>query len=485
VISTRFIKSSLLITIGNALPLLSGIVLLPFYINVLSPELFAELAIYISITLLAQIVFGFGLEAYMIVAPIKLKDDAKLQSVGISTLFTSTLFFGILLILISYFYGTKIFSIIFDNGFNFFPFGFLSIITAFFNNFFKFYNNLLLSQQKLNEYFTANVINFFATLIISLIGLYMYQNSLWGPIFGRFYSGVIIFLLSFIGFIRYYKIKFSTAFFFFFLKFSIPMFVFFVFNWAMNYFDRFIIENNMPLTELAVYDFATKCTLPLEFLQNGLFAAITPIIFKIWRDNNLTESTQEVNRYFNGYSALFLILVPLSCIVIPFIVPLIIYKTVYFDSFKYIGILAVGYCFKAYYYIYYIVVLYHNKTKIMPVVYLILASIQVALMYLSVSYFGIMGIILSSVFVKMIQPLIMALFTKDIFKFQFNKLKIIYLPMAFLVLVLASQIFINAMPYVLFYILQFMIMSILVYLVYKNELVFVAKKYLTKKKISS
>lgn len=479
-ISTRFIKSSLLITIGNALPLLSGIVLLPFYINVLNPELFAELAIYISITLLAQVVFGFGLEAYMSVAPIKLKDDETLQVKGISTLFTFTLIFGTVLISLSFLFGTNIFKVVFDNQFNFFPFGFLSIITAFFNNFFKIHNNLLLSQQKVNEYFTANLINFFATLLLSLIGLYVYQNSLWGPILGRFYSGIVIFILSFFGFIRHYRFQFNQVFFREALRFSVPMFIFFVFNWAMNYYDRIIIENNMTLSDLAVYDFATKCTLPLEFLQNGLFAAITPIIYKIWREKNITQSTQEVNRYFNGYSALFLILVPLSCLVIPFVVPLVIHKTIYFESFKYIGMMAVGYCFKAYYFIYYIVVLYYNKTKIMPIVYLILAAIQITLMYISTSYFGIMGIIVSSIFVKMIQPLIMAFFTKDVFSYNFNKLKIIYLPILFLLIVLISQYFMDTVAFLWLYFIQFVFITSIVYLVYKNEFIFVAKKFLNK-----
>ncbi len=480
-ISTRFIKSSVLITVGNALPLMSGIILLPFYINVLSTELFAELAIYISITLLVQIFLGFGLEAYISIIPVKFKDENAVLAKGISTLFTFSIILGILFMIFSLLFGNAVFDHIFDNKFSFFPFGCISIITAFFNNFFKLHNNLLLGQQKVNEYFKANVINFTATLSISLIGLYMYGNSLWGPLLGRFLSGVIIFLLSFWGFIRHYRFKLELDFLKNALRFSVPMLIFFIFNWAMSYYDRIIIENNMPLSDLAVYDFATKCSLPLEFLQNGLFAAITPLIYKIWRENNLTESTVEVNRYFNGYSAIFLILTPLSCVLIPLLIPFIITKAIYFESFKYIGIIAVGYCFKAYYFIYYIVILYHNKTKVMPVVYLILASIQITLMYISTSYFGIMGIILSSLFVKILQPIVIRQFSKDVFTFSFNKLKIIYLPGIFLGVVLISQYFINSVPVYVIYSIQLLIAVTAVYLVYKNELLFIVNKYLKKK----
>jgi hypothetical protein len=142
--------------------------------------------------------------------------------------------------------------------------------------------------------------------------------------------------------------------------------------------------------------------------------------------------------------------------------------------------MAVGYCFKAYYFVYYIVILYHNKTKVMPIVFLILASIQISLMLVSTSYFGIMGIILSSLFVKIIQPIVISYFAKDLFEYNFNKLKLIYLPLIFLGLVLISQYFINSFSIYLIYATQLLFAITSVYLVYKNELIFVIQKYLKK-----
>ena len=136
----------------------------------------------------------------------------------------------------------------------------------------------------------------------------------------------------------------------------------------------------------------------------------------------------------------------------------------------------------AYYFIYYIVVLYHNKTKVMPLVYLILASIQIALMYLAVTNFGIMGIIFSGLFVKMIQPMVLAFFCKDVFVFHFNKTKIIYLPLFFLAIVLLSHYFSNYYSVYTLYIIQLIVAIIAVYALYKNELLFVFEKYTKKKK---
>jgi hypothetical protein len=118
----------------------------------------------------------------------------------------------------------------------------------------------------------------------------------------------------------------------------------------------------------------------------------------------------------------------------------------------------------------------------MPVVFLILATIQITLMLLSTKYFGIMGIILSSLIVKIIQPIVMSFFSKNIFSYSFNKLKIIYLPLLFLVFVLTTHYFINTFSIYLIYSAQLLFALSAVYVVYKNELIFVANKYFKKTK---
>jgi hypothetical protein len=93
-----------------------------------------------------------------------------------------------------------------------------------------------------------------------------------------------------------------------------------------------------------------------------------------------------------------------------------------------------------------------------------------------------MGIILSSLIVKIIQPIVMSFFSKNIFSYSFNKLKIIYLPLLFLAFVLTTHYFINTFSIYLIYSAQLLFALSSVYLVYKKELIFVANKYLKKTK---
>src|SRR4051812_1988819 len=63
-ITKSFFKSSLVFTIGGALPMLASIILLPFYTNFLSAVQYTQVLFYISISLLFQILFSFSIESY-------------------------------------------------------------------------------------------------------------------------------------------------------------------------------------------------------------------------------------------------------------------------------------------------------------------------------------------------------------------------------------------------------------------------------------
>ena len=77
---------------------------------------------------------------------------------------------------------------------SFWPYGFYSLLTAFFNSFFKTASMVLIYKKQANQFLVYNIINFILTVLITVLGLKMYPNSLLGPIYGRLYSGIIIFL---------------------------------------------------------------------------------------------------------------------------------------------------------------------------------------------------------------------------------------------------------------------------------------------------
>src|ERR1017187_9941455 len=181
-ISKNFLKSSFIYTVIGALPLGSSIILLPFYTNFLSTSDFGLLAIYIGFTFLIQIAVNFGMDTYIGIHYIHTADDQKKLKESLGTVITLLLISGLLFTLVFLCIGDFSFKNIFIRGdINFYPFGFMSVLTAFFNSFFKTYSNLLINQQRPERFLWINLFNFILTIIISIIGIFLYPHTLIGP----------------------------------------------------------------------------------------------------------------------------------------------------------------------------------------------------------------------------------------------------------------------------------------------------------------
>ena len=210
-ISKNFLKSSFIYTVIGALPLASSIILLPFYTNFLDTSDFGILAIYISFTFLIQIIVNFGFDVYIGIHFFEYKDNKEKLREYVGTVVVSLLVLGIFVTALSFLVGNFSFGILFQQkDITFFPYGFMSVLTAICNSFFKTYCSLLINQQSPVRFFWVNLFNFILTIAISLSGLYLYPHTLIGPMWGRLLSGVGIFLLALYFFATEFGLNFQT-----------------------------------------------------------------------------------------------------------------------------------------------------------------------------------------------------------------------------------------------------------------------------------
>ncbi|MGZ4042232.1 MAG: hypothetical protein ACXVO9_03445 [Bacteroidia bacterium] len=83
-ISKSFLKSSLIFTIGGALPMVASIILLPLYTNFLSDIQYTQVAFYIGISLLFQILFSYSIESYFGIEYTRLHADPVRQKTSLA-----------------------------------------------------------------------------------------------------------------------------------------------------------------------------------------------------------------------------------------------------------------------------------------------------------------------------------------------------------------------------------------------------------------
>jgi O-antigen/teichoic acid export membrane protein len=482
-ISKKFIKSSFTYSVIGSLPMVSGFVLLPFYTNLLTTDDFGMLMIYILFSQLIQIILNFGMDNFVPINFINTKDDKVKQTESVATSTILLIGIGVAFIVIFWFTGNPFFKVLNDvlyKGKNivFSPWVFMSVVTAFFNSYFKTYTNLLVYQQRPAKYFWLNIYNFVLTIGISLAGLYLYPQTLIGPMYGRLLSGVGIFGVSFLFFAKEFGFKFRTGYLKGIFEFCYPFFLFMLLFWILNNIDRYIILHFFDQTSVGIYDFAVKCSLPIEFVQLGLMGAIMPIVFNIWKDKNLKESTLEVNRYYNGFTAVFLMSFPVYVAMIPLLVPLVVKNPVYYQSFDYFPIIVAGFISKGLYVMFLAPLMFLSKTKILPLAFALAAIIQVSASIVLIKYFGLMGATYATIVSKVVQVFFLYFFSKKYFKFQFNFNKLILLPAFYLLLVIFTEAFFPRQYWYFVQVMIILIVSFSTFFIYRNELMLLIGKYL-------
>jgi len=470
--------------------MVSGFVLLPFYTNLLSTDDFGMLMIYILFSQLIQIIVNFGMDNFVPINFINTKDDKIKQTESVATSTMLLLGVGAAFIIIFWFTGNPFFQVLNDvlyRGKNivFSPWVFMSVVTAFFNSYFKTYTNLLIYQQRPIKFFWMNIFNFILTIGISLAGLHLYPQTLIGPMYGRLLSGVGIFVVSFLFFATEFGFSFRTKYVKGIVEFCYPFLFFLILTWVLNNIDRYIILYYFDQTSVGIYDFAVKCSLPVEFIQNGLMGAIMPIVFNLWKDKSINGGTLEVNRYFNGFTAVFLIILPVYVAIIPILVPVVVNNAVYYDSFNYFPIIVAGFITRGFYVMALAPLLFLKKTKVLPIAFTFAALIQIGLSIFFIKYFGLFGATYATVISKIAQVFFLYLFSRRYFKFQFNTNKIVVLPLIYLVLVFVTESFVSRQYWYLVQIVIILVMCFATFFIYRNELVLLLGKYLHFSKKSS
>lgn len=469
-ISKKLIKSSFVYTIVGALPLASAFFLLLFYTNYLTTSLYGSLVIFVSFTGFIQIIFNLGLDTYIGISYFDNRHNNELLRSKIGTITGYLLIWGLFITLLFVSLGENLFSLVFkEKNIFFFPYGLMSVLTAFGNSYFKTYTNLLINQEKPMRFAIVNLTNFLMTIAFSLTGLFMFPQTLIGPMWGRLLSGAGIFLIALFSLNKESVIRFrfgdelKQA-----LSFSLPLLVFFIFSWSISNLYPFIINYFMTLQDVAILGLAIQFTLLVEFVLNGMGSSIAPRIFGIIKDQNLTGSTPELNKYFSGFNAFALLVIPASTFFIPLILPLLISKD-YEASFIFLSLLNIGFASRGLYNYFLTPIYLFKKTSVLPKMYLVTAVFQIIISVVLIKYFGIWGAVAANLITKIIQNFLLFLASRKFFNFSFSMMKFVWLPLIVTVVITCSEYFVTNHNIHLIRLLQMAFTYLLVYIYYKHE----------------
>ena len=445
-VSKKFLTSSFVYTFSSMLSTVASFVLLPFYTNtsLLKVSDYGVLALYIGLSLLVQVFTNFSIDVYINVAYHELKDQPEKLKSKLAYLNAYLLFTGAVIAILFAVSGNMFIQHYVDNpNPNSFRYVMMSVFTGIFNAHFKFYNAILVNREKPLRYLLSNLLNFVTTIVFSLIILETHPLTLEGPIWGRFLSCACIFAWSFADVTFTYGMAFSREFVKPMFQFCLPLAVTTFFQWILSSSANYIIKPLLFNKEVAIFDLATKCTLLVNFLIDGITSAMTPRIFSLMKDKNNLNNIREVNKYFSAFNLVTILIIPLNILVIPMVLPIFISDPKYLEAFLYFGILCAGLVTRGMVNLYIYPIHYYRKTSRLITINGIAAMFQLILVYLMVKYFKLYGAAFTLNIVKVFLLALYAYFCRDLLNEKVNLQKMIWLPLIALLFMSIPELFIH------------------------------------------
>lgn len=424
----------------------SAVILMPFYVLYLSTDTLGALSIYLAFAILIQILTTFSFDASIYVHFHEYRNDRVKLGKFISSAYILMLLIGLSIVIIMLLTGNWIFKEIFEKNrlVPFFPYGLISIVIGVLQAFFKVFTSLLQTRQEPQSYLRSNLLNFSLIAIFTIGGLSLYPNSLAGPIVGRLIAAIVSGGLSAGRVFSEFGFHFDRALIRSTFNFNFYSFIYQLQQWIINYFDRFLIAFYLPLSQVGVYDFMMKCLLAIEFVVNGLYSSFFPKVVSTVIDQPVKKATPEINRYYNGLTAVAMILSVLAILFFPiileFFVKIFNKKQEYLLVVPFIPFAVLIYLFKSlrlYFTIPYGVLKY---TKPLPAIYLVVSAIRIGGLVYAIPRFGIYGVIGITLLSFWGEIILVYIMGKMKFSYQFNLFKLLIAPVWLMTLIIALEI---------------------------------------------
>lgn len=468
-ISGRFIKHSFIYTVAGSLPMASAILLMPFYGHFLSTEVFGLLSVYFAVSLLVQIFVTYSFDASIYVYYHEHKHDEQKLATFISSVFIFILGVSVIVSVLLSLTGYWLFEFIFDKeDVSFYPFGILSVATGVLQAVFKVNNSLLQTSEKATQFLKTNLFSFSLIASLTIAGMFLFPDSLWGPIGGKLIGALISFSWVLYSIIKTYGIQFNWTLIKETFSFNHPSLIYQIQQWFINYYDRIIILMLLSKSTVGYYDLAAKCLLAIDFILAGLNTTFFPKVLTIVKEQEVKSSTIEINRYYHGLTAVAMLLVAASIFVFPYLIDFFFAKS-YWPAISLIPLLAILYLIRPlrlYLAMPFAAIKY---SKPLPLIYLAVAILKISLLFYLIPMIGIEGAVLASIISSIVEIILLYTFINKKFKIKMNANKLLWSPFMLITMIVTLR-FINFIPEMISYLLLFVFTLILLLFVYRKEL---------------
>ena len=380
---SRFVKDIGIYGISGILVKGISIILVPFYVRVLSTEDYGIIDLITIVSALAGIIFS--LELYQSIARYYSDLGHLERKRHISTVFLYYTVSFILFGLVVYFFAKPVSLFIFkipgkENILK------IAVISIIINALFYYFQTVLRYSLKSLKYTITNIIFSVTTICFSIYFVLVLKKGLQGVYFGQIAGGIIGLIPALYFNKEYLTFSFKFSSLKTLLKFSLPLVPSSLGVYILSYIDRIFIQIFLTLSDLGIYGIGYRVA-SISYLFFGIInASFVPIVYASYKNEDVKYEISKIYRYsfFISLSSITILSIFTNNILFFLTTPS------YYSAYKVIPFLLLSGLFSFFGNLF-LGLSIVKKTKIIAYISIISALLNIGLNFLLIPYFGIIG----------------------------------------------------------------------------------------------
>lgn len=370
------------VIVGNIIPIIT----IPFYTRKLSTAEYGLLTIAQVYAIFLNGIANFGLmagyERFFFESNDSKKKVALLYSTIAFVLLVS-FFFAVMTLIFGPFISQKIMNIDNKNHLLFWSFAATSItgLKVYFLSYFK-------NSENAKSYVWYTIDETIITTILSLIFLYFFNFKIFALIYGQLISGIIIFFLLILKFVRKYPLEFDLKILMLSLKFSVPLTPKIFFGVIGSQIDKYILGLLGTLGGVGVYNIAQKIANVTFTFMTAIQNVFAPQVYKKMFEMEKTKGAISIGLYLTPFLYISL-LVAFSISLFSEEIVYILLPSEYYGAINIISIFTILYA--SYFFSKHPQLLYAKRTGLSSILFIVSILLNLIINIQFIKTWGVLG----------------------------------------------------------------------------------------------
>ena len=373
----KFIASSGVYVLGSLLQKGLAFLLIPLYTRYLTPDDYGIVGLGTSIASVLTIVLGFGVYASVGRHYFDYKDNPARLKQYITTNYLFLMIASGVLALATDFAGSLIWEKVTSGQIPFSPYIRIVIWSSYVELLVQIPLVLYRAQQRARTFIVAQLSVFSLTLALTIWLVVFRRMGAAGQLSALLLSnGIMSVILTFFLFKEWFIPRLNLGDMRESLAYGIPLIPHGLSGWALGFIDRLLLESRIPLAALGLYNLGYQLGMIMAILVTSINMAWVPYYYMLQTDRAQPETTirRVVELYIALVGGICLLGILFSQEILHWMV-----ASGYRGAAQYVPLIMLAYLFNGYYYFVSAPLFYYKKTKLIPLITISSAILNIVL----------------------------------------------------------------------------------------------------------